>query len=262
MITSRRDLPAGVDRRAQALVQRAVLTVDRAPVRRPGSAAAAGRPGPAAIRLSLLASARRLPACKRLDRDGQPGEADDTVDDDVGDLDDVGQVVDHRDRDGSAAATSAVLPRGHRRTTDGRNSFACSITAVDGSTDAERRPPRSASASARMTSRVCVPIDPDEPAMATLTGPVELGRSRVRAPASRSTRRAARTGRRRSGRARHRAADDGTEVLHVEVALEHALGEVAERGEHRDHDAEHQQVAGAVHVSLRPARPMTNSTRA
>ena len=42
------------------------------------------------------------------------------------------------------------------------------------------------------------------------------------------------------------ALDDGAEVLHVEVALEHALGEVANRRHDRDDQAQQQQVAGAV----------------
>ena len=42
------------------------------------------RPGPAAIRLSLFASASRLPGSQRGERRGQPGEADDRVEHDVG----------------------------------------------------------------------------------------------------------------------------------------------------------------------------------
>ena len=44
-------------------------------------------------------------------------------------------------------------------------------------------------------------------------------------------------------------AHQGAEVLHVEVALEHALGEVAERGEHRDHGGQDQQVARRPRVA-------------
>ena len=42
------------------------------------------RPGPAAIRLSLFASASRLPGFERADRRGQAREADDRVEHDVG----------------------------------------------------------------------------------------------------------------------------------------------------------------------------------
>ena len=59
----------------QALVDGAVLGVDRARARRPASARSGCTTGPAAIRHSLLASASRLPARERGERDGQAGEA-------------------------------------------------------------------------------------------------------------------------------------------------------------------------------------------
>ena len=115
--------------------------------------------GPAAIRLSLLASARRLPARSVRDRDRQAGEADDGVDHDVGVVDQVGEVGDHlgeRQRGGHLGPP--------RRIGDGDDLRA----ELAGLRDQRRRPtsrrrgrrPRSGRASARTTSSVCVPIEP------------------------------------------------------------------------------------------------------
>ena len=61
----------------------------------PGVARSGCTTGPAAIRLSLLASANRLPAAQRGDGDRQAGEADDGVDHDVGIVGQVAQLGDH-----------------------------------------------------------------------------------------------------------------------------------------------------------------------
>ena len=89
------DLAPGVDRRAQALVHGAVLAVDRDQLgarRRPQRLHdRAG--GDQAL---LVGQGQPLARPQRGDRDRQPGEADDGVDDDVGVLDEVGEVVDDR----------------------------------------------------------------------------------------------------------------------------------------------------------------------
>ena len=96
----------------------------------PGVARSGCTTGPAAIRLSLLARARRLPARSVAIVTAQAGEADHGVDDDVGGLDHVGQVADHLD---------AGQRRGHlgaaRRVGDGDDLraelLACAISALD-----------------------------------------------------------------------------------------------------------------------------------
>ena len=72
--------------RAQALVDGAVLAVDRAPARpRPAAPAPAARPGRRRSATPCSPSASRLPALERGQRDAEPGEPDDAVDAHVAD---------------------------------------------------------------------------------------------------------------------------------------------------------------------------------
>ena len=98
----------------------------------PGVARSGCTTGPAAIRLSLLARASRLPAAQRGDGDRQPGEADDGVDDDVGGLDEVGQVVD--------APWRTAAPRPARPAATGRRSATTRGRNSSGLLDERRRP--------------------------------------------------------------------------------------------------------------------------
>ena len=229
----------------------------RARVRRRASLAAAAPPGPAAIRLSLLASAEALAGAQRRDRDRQPGEADDAVDDDVG----AGSTRSARSAttsmpSGSAAATSARAVR----VGDGddlRAELAAPARSASRPTSRRRAPtPRSGPASARTTSSVCVPIDPVDPAMATRTGRRQLARprpirpARTYGPGFEHQRQVVDRGQREQEAVEaveHAAValDDRAEVLGVEVALEHALDEVAERRHHRDHDRQQRTGASA-----------------
>ena len=173
----------------------------RAPARRRASPAAAGRSGPAAIRLSLLARARRLPAAQRGDRDRQPGEADDRVDDDVG-RPRRGRRGRRRPwRTGARRRPRPAATDRRRRRRCGRNSLACSMSDVDRRPDAERddlvaAAPRRARrrASGCRSSRTSRRW---RRGRRQLRPGLEHQRHVVR-------RRAARTGRRRSGRARRR----------------------------------------------------------
>ena len=137
----------------------------------PGVARSGCTTGPAAIRLSLLASAEPLAGTQRGDRDRQPGEADDAVDHDVRQLDQVGSSPTTSIPNGSAAATSARA----RGVGDGDNRrpelLRLLDQRLDGRPDAERDDLVALGPSARTTSSVWVPIDPVEPAIATRRAP-------------------------------------------------------------------------------------------
>ena len=109
--TIRDDLAAGVDAGSQALMDRAVLAVD-------GHQFGAGgrpqrlhhrRPGDEAL---LVGQRQSLAQLQRADRDGEPGEADDTVDHHVGVVGQIGEVGDHLRR---TAAPRRPRPAGCRR---------------------------------------------------------------------------------------------------------------------------------------------------
>ena len=151
-------------------MDRAVLAVDGHELGA-GVARSGCTTGPAAIRLSLLASAEPLAGTQRRDRDRQPGEADDAVDHDIGHVDQIGLIGDDLGPNGSAAATSARVVAGRRLRPPwvGTRSPGRSASSTDDPTPSAddlvaARP------SARTTSSVWVPIDPDEPAIATRTG--------------------------------------------------------------------------------------------
>src|SRR3954447_2122972 len=201
--------------------------------------------GAPAIRLSLLASARRLPACRVrtvTDRPANPTTPLTTTS--------AASTRSARSAttsaNGRAAATSARRFSCATATTFGRNSLAWAIR-----TSIEELTPRATTsyrpASARMTSSVCTPIEPDDPAMATRM----IGTALLGCPGFEQLQEVV------HGRQAEQetvepiehtavAADDRAEVLDVEIALEHALRQIAERGEHGDHDAEDDEVAGAV----------------
>src|SRR5262245_7489637 len=214
----------------------------------PGVARNGCTTGPAAIRLSLLARASRLP-CRSVamvtGRPAKPTTALTTTSAGSARSSKRSTTV----ANGSADATSARRSARPTATTDGLNSLACSMSR---STD-EPTPSATTSywgASARTTSRVCVPIEPDEPAIATRTvttrallGPrLERQRDVVgdgqheQEPVEAIEHTAA-------------PAQQGAEVLPAEVALEHALGEVAERRHHGDGDGEDHQLAALPRVA-------------
>ena len=192
------DLAPGRRRRAQALVEGAVLAVDRHELgarRRPQRLH--DRPG--GDQALLVGQGQPLARRQRGDRDRQPGEADDGVDDDVGVLDEVGEVVDdggerqgggdlgppRRVADGDAARAELLGLRDQRRRPTSRRRG--------------RRPRSAAPRRARRRASGC-----RSSRTSRRWRPGSYVRSRARARASRSTPPAARTGRRRSGRARRR----------------------------------------------------------
>ena len=205
-----------------------MLRVDRNQLGAGCSRAAAGPPVRRRSGSPCSPAPRRLPARSVSIVTGNPAKPTTPFIDDVGGLHEVGEIGDDLDR---------VTGEGRRRpaaraassltaTTLGCSSRACSTTVsaeapTPSATTSYRSPP-----SARTTSIVCVPIEPDEPAIATRIGlmrtPASGGLrhlersvrlaaitrrrtwSTVRAPASGSRRREARTGTRRTDRARHR----------------------------------------------------------
>ena len=161
--------------------------------------------GPAAIRLSLLASASRLPAAQRGDRDRQAGEADDGVDDDVGGLDQVGQVVDDRGRRAARRRPRHAAPGRRRRRARGGTRLACS-TSVGDDEPTPRRDDLVAAGSRRGRRRASG-CRSSRTTRRWRRGPDSRQRCRptvIESPASGSTPPAGRTGSRRSGRARRR----------------------------------------------------------
>ena len=116
----------------------------------------------------FVGQGQALARLQRADRDRQPGEPDDAVDDDVGVVGQIGQVGDDFGERQRPPATSARRRSSATATTFGRNSLAWAM-----STSIDEPTPRATTSyrpgSARMTSSVCTPIDPDEPAMATRT---------------------------------------------------------------------------------------------
>ena len=82
----------------------------------------------------LVGEGQPLAAAQRGQRHRQPGEADDGVDDDVGRLDEIGEVVDHG-REGQGRGhlgPPGAVADGHHA---GRNSLACSTsTSTDDAT--------------------------------------------------------------------------------------------------------------------------------
>ena len=114
----------------------------------------------------LVGQGQALAGAPAWHRDRQAGEPDDPVDDHVGVVDEVGEVVDDL-ANGSAAATSARRAGSPTATTLRPELLGLLDEDVDGRRRRRARRPRSGGASARTTSSVCVPIDPDDPAMAT-----------------------------------------------------------------------------------------------
>ncbi len=137
------------------------------------SIAAAGRPGPAAIRLSLLASAKRLPACNVSTVTVSPAKpttpltttsatstmsAESVVTCDAGSSRGDARVAPPDRRSRPPRVGTPRSERARRRRRDRR-----------AQAPSPRTTPGSRAFSARMTSIVCVPIDPVDPAIATRT---------------------------------------------------------------------------------------------
>ncbi len=149
-------------------MDRTVLAVDRHQLR-PSVARNGRTTGPAAIRLSLLASPSRLPARSVSTVTGSP--ANPTTPLITTSADDTRSASSAMtSTPGNAAATSARRDGSATATTDGRNSRAWSISCpTDDPTPSATTWYRSGP-SARITSSVWVPIEPVEPAIATRTG--------------------------------------------------------------------------------------------
>src|SRR6056297_78868 len=225
----------------------------------PGRARSGCTTGPAAIRLSLFASASRLPARNVSIVIASPANPTTPFTTTSAPSTTAASSA-TTSVDGSAAATRCRASSSATATSAGDHRRACSTRAsADRPTasDTTSYEPGTRSFSAAITSRVCVPIEPVEPAMATrvvadeftTTGAARWATSEFE---PRLDHQHQVVHRRKSEEEPVEAiedaavtADDRTEVLHVEVALEHALGEIPERRQRRDHDAQHQQMAGA-----------------
>ena len=204
----------------------------------PGTDRSGRTTGPAAIRLSLLASAGASQPTNG-NRHGQAGEADHSVDHDVGVLDELVEATSVVPGSAAPSSQPGVVTDGdagrpellglfHQRCNVGANPEGDHLVLTG----------------LGATSSVCVPIEPDDPAMATRTGLFEENDQGVVV---------------------HRwqdeevvveaiedtavALDDRAEVLDVEVALEHALGEVAEWRHHGDDEGPSRSTSlASVHV--------------
>ena len=240
--------------RPEALVDGAVLAVDRHQLgarRRPGPAA---RPGPPAMSDSLLARARRCPAARVARVTPQPGEADHAVDAHVGLAGEAGQ------RLGSGHAPRCPGARWPRAVGRAASAMATTLGRTTGGLGGQQRRPTTLaprattskrSGSAPTTSSVWVPIDPVDPARATVVV-VTQGSLRPRGPEPvRATMRAmpwcsrpehtAGSTKSRPSKRSSRPPWPGridAHVLHAEVALEQRLAQVAERGGEGDGEAD------------------------
>ena len=230
------DLASAVADEAQALVDGAVLAVDRHQLGARASRAAAARPGRRRSGSPCWPGPSRLPARSVATVTGSPAKPTTRVDDDVGAVDEVGEVVDDRGErqrgghlgpprrvaDGDVARAELAWPARPATSTDDADAERDDLVAVGlGPDDVERlgadRAGRAGDGDARRLSA------------AALSGPgFEHAASGSRRPGS--------TNRKPSKRSSTPPwpLTQRAEVLHVEVALEHALGEVAERGEHGD----------------------------
>ena len=128
--------------------------------------------GAAAIRLSLLARARRLPACRVAMVTGSPANPTTPFTTTSATAASSARSPDHLGEGQGVGHLGPPGGVGHRHDL-GPQLAGLGDHDVGGRPDPERRPPRSGRARPRMTSRVWVPIDPDEPAMATLITRVE-----------------------------------------------------------------------------------------
>ena len=122
------DLAPGVGRRPQALVHGAVLAVDRHQL---GARRRAQRlhHRPGGDQALLVGQGQALAGAQRGHRDREPGEADDGVDDDVGAVDEVGEVVDDRRRTAARRPPRPAGPGRRRRRAAAGTRAACAISA-------------------------------------------------------------------------------------------------------------------------------------
>ena len=217
-------------RRRAGLVDRRVLGVDRARSRRRRVRAPWPPPGPPAMRLSLLASARRLPCSSAASVAGRPAKPTTAL-----------STTSASGSAASSASTSGVVGaerapgRGRRRTRPpareqlvvaARGERDDLVLGRGGRDDVERlgadRPGRAE--------------DSDDASVRPASADLELRRPGSRRPAGR-------TGWRRSGRARRRGPGGAAEVLDPRSRLIIDSHEVAERRHDRDDETEREAVA-------------------